>query len=77
VIWNNPDLRSLAFSLPEAEHKPIRAGGRATTAHLPWHFTQAQLDHWSDTSVTAMYFLFRQMGYSPRQVIAAADWKLL
>lgn len=75
MILNNPDLRELAFGQPEST-RPIEGGGRAKTAPLPWHYTREQLDHWSDTSKTAMYFLLRQMGYSPRQIAASADWHL-
>lgn len=73
---NNPELREIAFNAPEMFHRRIVGGGRVKTSALSWKYTRAQTDHWADTSITAHYFLFRQMGYSPRQFIAAQDWKI-
>lgn len=76
TIINNQDLRPLAFSEPESVDRRMVGGGRVKTSGLPWKYTPEQMAHWSDTSVTASYFLLRQMGYSPRQIAAMADWKI-
>jgi len=66
-------FRNLAFSEPEGN--PVSGGGRVRVADLPADFTPDQGSHFCDTSITAHWFLLRQMGFSPRQIVAQLDFK--
>jgi hypothetical protein len=67
-------LRKIAISSPEGTK--LENGHKAHYTYLPENHTAKDREHWSDVGKTADYFRLREHGFSPRQIVAMADWRI-